>query len=78
MTHYNGGVYDIGFNSPPDFTGPMSNRSDISDNDKRIVMLHRQKSGISSPQGIVGFITRLLQTPCLEFERDACRLLAVL
>jgi len=42
-------MYDVGFNSPPDFTGPMSNRSDISENEKqRIAMLQRQ-AGIASP-----------------------------
>lgn len=43
----------MGFNSPPDFTGPMSNRSDISENDKqRLVLMQRQQSSINSPQGI--------------------------
>lgn len=39
----------MGFNSPPDFTGPMSNRSDMSENDKRLAVLQIQKSGIASP-----------------------------
>ena len=52
IAHFAGGVYDVGFNSPPDFTGPMSNRSDMSENDKRLAVLQRQQSGIaSSPQG---------------------------
>lgn len=49
IAHLNGGVYDIGFNSPPDFTNPMSNRSDMSENDKRLAVIQRQQSGIASP-----------------------------
>lgn len=49
IAHFNGGMYDVGFNSPPDFTGPMSNRSDLSENDKRFAVLQRQQSGIASP-----------------------------
>lgn len=52
IAHYNTGVYDVGFNSPPDFTGPMSNMSDLSENGKHIAIIQRQQSGgISSPQG---------------------------
>jgi len=59
MAHYNGGMYDVGFNSPPEFGGPMSNRSDMSETDKRASMLHRQQSGIASPSGMAHHAIRV-------------------
>lgn len=60
IAHFNAGVYDVGFNSPPDFTGPMSNRSDMSETDKRLAVLQRQQSGIASPsQGMPSIISYL-------------------